>query len=75
MPWAPKDATSHTKKATSPIAKRQFADVANSVLGKTGDEGRAIREANAAVAKRKDSSGGKHGTEQMHPHDPYATRK
>lgn len=56
MPWTSKDATRHTKKATTPKKKRQFADVANSVLAKTGDEGRAIREANAVVArKRKDS--------------------
>jgi D-aminopeptidase len=68
MPWKPSDATRHTKKATTPIAKRQFADVANSVLEKTGDEGRAVREANAAVAKR-------HQGEPMHPHDPYSRRK
>jgi len=53
MPWSPKDARKHTKKARSPTAKRQFAHVANAVLAKTGDEGRAIRSANAAVAKRK----------------------
>jgi hypothetical protein len=52
MPWKPSDATRHTKKAKSAIAKRQFADVANSILERTGDEGRAIRGANAAVAKR-----------------------
>jgi hypothetical protein len=53
MPWSPSDATRHTKKARSPKAKRQFAHVANAVLAKTGDEGRAIRSANAAVAKRR----------------------
>lgn len=53
MPWTPKDATSHTKKARSPKAKRQWRDVADSVLAKTGNEGRAIREANAVVARRK----------------------
>jgi hypothetical protein len=50
MPWTPADATRHTKKATTAKKKRQFSDVANSILAKTGDEGRAIREANAAVA-------------------------
>ena len=50
MPWTPKDATRHTKKANTPKKKRQFAIVANEVLKSTGDEGRAIREANAAVA-------------------------
>lgn len=50
MPWKPSDALRHTKKATSAKKKRQFAHVANQVLASTGDEGRAIREANAAVA-------------------------
>jgi hypothetical protein len=53
MPWAPKDASAKTKKAKTPKAKRQWRDVANSVLAKTGDEGRAIREANAVVKRRK----------------------
>jgi uncharacterized protein YdaT len=53
MPWKPKDATKFTKKATSKIAKRQFSDVANSMLARGADEGAAIRAANAAVAKRK----------------------
>jgi len=53
MPWSAKDAARHTKKAKSPTAKRQFAHVANSMLKKTGDEGAAIRAANAAVAKRR----------------------
>lgn len=53
MPWTPKDASSKTKKAKSPKAKRQWAHVADKVLSKTGDEGRAIREANAVVKKRK----------------------
>lgn len=53
MPWTPKDATRHTKKASSPVKKRQFAKVANKVLSETGDEGRAIREANAAVKRNR----------------------
>ena len=52
MPWKPADALCHTKKAKSTTAQRQWADVANAVLQKTGDEARAVREANAAVAKR-----------------------
>jgi hypothetical protein len=51
MPWTPEEATSHTKKATSPKAQRLWAEVANKVLEETGDEGRAIREANAVVAR------------------------
>ena len=53
MPWTAKDASRKTKKAKSPKAKRQWAHVADKVLAKTGDEGRAIREANAVVKRRK----------------------
>ncbi len=53
MPWSAKDASKKTKKAKSPKARRQWKDVANSVLKKTGDEARAIREANAVVGRRK----------------------
>ncbi len=53
MPWTPKDASRKTKKAKSPKAKRQWAHVADKVLAKTGDEGRAIREANSVVKRRK----------------------
>lgn len=52
MPWTPKDATRHTKKAKSAKSKRQWSDVSNSILKRTGDEARAVRGANAAVAKR-----------------------
>lgn len=51
MPWKPSDAKRHTKKADTPKRKRKFAKVANAVLEKTGDEGKAIRIANAAVKK------------------------
>jgi hypothetical protein len=51
MPWDPSDAKSHTKKATTPKLQRQFSEVANSVLKRTGDEGRAVREANAVVQR------------------------
>ena len=51
MPWTPQDAPSHTKKATTATAKRQWAEIANQVLERTGDEGRAIREANAVIAR------------------------
>jgi len=52
MPWSPADASAKTKKATSPAAKKQWADVANNVLEKTGDEGRAVKTANGVVKKR-----------------------
>jgi hypothetical protein len=51
MPWAADDAERHTKKADTAKRQRMWSEIANSVLTDTGDEGRAIREANAAVAK------------------------
>jgi hypothetical protein len=54
MPWSPDDGPSrHTKKASTPAAKKQWSTVANKVLSDSGDEGKAVRIANAAVAKRK----------------------
>lgn len=53
MPWTARSAHSHTHKAKSKTAKRQWSKVANSVLKRTHDEGRAIRAANAAVARRR----------------------
>lgn len=58
MPWKPSDASSKTKKAKSPTAKRQWRSVANKVLAQSGNEGRAIREANAVIKRR---GGGKRG--------------
>lgn len=51
MPWTMESASKHTKKAGSAATKRQWAKTANAVLAKTGDEGRAVRIANAAVKK------------------------
>ena len=53
MPWGPGDAKRHTKKATSPKAQRQWADVADSALKRGQSEGSAIRQANAVVKRRK----------------------
>ena len=55
MPWGAKDAKRHTKKARSTAAQGLWAQVANQVLAKTGNEGRAVREANAVVKRRKKS--------------------
>ena len=51
MPWNARQVARKTKKAKSPKQKRQWVHVANSVLKRTGDEGRAVRSANAAVKK------------------------
>lgn len=53
MPWSASDAHAKTKKARSPKRKRQWSKVANSVLARTGNEGRAVREANAVIVRSK----------------------
>ena len=45
MPWIPGDAERHTHKATTWALKELWVKVANECLERTGDEGRAIREA------------------------------
>jgi len=53
MPWSPKDATRHTKKAKSGKSKRQWSEVANKALQGGASEGSAVRQANAAVKARR----------------------
>jgi hypothetical protein len=52
MPWPVGAQWRHSKKAKGKKANRQAAHVANSVLERTGDEGRAVRAANAVVGRR-----------------------
>ena len=52
MPWTAEDAERHTHKAATPELQALWAQVANETLQRTGDEGRAIREANAVVARQ-----------------------
>ena len=40
-------------------AKRLWAEIANQVLARTGDEGRAIREVNAVIAREAGKSRGR----------------
>ncbi|GAL97876.1 hypothetical protein AA0312_0683 [Acetobacter tropicalis NRIC 0312] len=51
MPWNAEDAIRHTHKATTETLQSLWAKVANECLDRTGDEGRAVREANAVVAR------------------------
>lgn len=51
MPWSPNDAQRHTKKAATPEKRKVWSKVANQVLSKTNDEGRAVREANAVTGR------------------------
>src|SRR5215468_418859 len=56
MPWTPNDAERHTHKATTSALKELWAKVANESLERTGNEGRAIREANAVIARQAEPS-------------------
>lgn len=55
MPFSASDATRH-KKDLGPGSRRKWADIANSILQNTGDEGLAIKTANArtkaSIARR-----------------------
>jgi len=53
MPWRPEDAPRHTRKADTIALCLMWCEVANKVLAETGDEARAIRTANAVVAKNR----------------------
>ena len=53
MPWVSADAPRHTRRASSPAKRRMWSHVANSVLEQTGNEGRAVRAANAAVKRKR----------------------
>ena len=53
MSWTAADAEGHTKLASTAKLKREWADIANDVLERTGDEGRAIRAANARIHEHK----------------------
>lgn len=52
MPWQPKDAARFNKGASSKRLQQTWASIANEKLRQTGDEGRAVREANRALKGR-----------------------
>jgi len=51
MPWTVGDAKLHTGLANTPSRQKLWAETANHVLDKTGDEAQAIKLANSAVHK------------------------
>lgn len=51
MPWQASDALRHSSRATTAKKRKMWSEVANAVLKQTGDEGRAVRAANAAIKK------------------------
>ena len=56
MPWTAKDAHGKTHKANTPVAQRQWKDVANSMLKSGKSDKAAIMAANAVVGRRKKSN-------------------
>jgi len=50
IPWKPREATQHTHSANSKKKRKIWARIANEQLAEHGDDARAIRVANAAVA-------------------------
>lgn len=51
MPWSPGDAEKHDSKANTPKLQKQWSDIANSVLKRTGDEAQAVRTANGVIRR------------------------
>jgi uncharacterized protein YdaT len=51
MPWTPKEFRERHNKSLSDKEARRAAAIANAVLKKTGDDGKAVRTANAAVKR------------------------
>lgn len=51
MPWSPQDAERHDSKANTPKLQKQWSDIANSVLKRTGDEAQAVRTANGVIRR------------------------
>ena len=49
MPWTPNAFKSKHNKKLSPAKATKASAIANAILGKTGDEAKAIRIANAKV--------------------------
>lgn len=50
MPWGPEDAYRHNHAASTPEKAHHWATVANAALQEYGDDAKAIRTANAALA-------------------------
>ena len=57
MPWTPNDAERYTKKADTSHLRSIWASAANKHLAETGDDGAAVRIANAAVNRARRGKG------------------
>jgi len=67
MPWLPRDAKRHTKRASSGKKSRRWSHVANSALARGQSEGSAIRQANAVVAGKAKHRGGRKTVKKRRP--------
>lgn len=55
MPWSEQNGPArHTKAAKTVSDKKAWSATANEVLARTGDDGEAVRIANAVVKRNKD---------------------
>lgn len=52
MPWTSADASKKNSKIKTAKQKRQWAEIANSVLSRTGNDAQAIRQANGAIGRK-----------------------
>lgn len=52
MPWTGESFKKKHNQKLTPAQARKAADIANAILKETGDEGKAIRIANAKVKKK-----------------------
>lgn len=57
MPWTGPEFAQRHNKSLSPAQGKQAAKVANAILQKTGDEGKAIRIANWQAKRRRTTHG------------------
>ena len=53
MPWTASQAHAKTHKASTKAKRKKWVRVANSILKQSGDEGKAIRIANAMMKHKK----------------------
>lgn len=53
MPWEDEDASKKNHNVKTPEQQREWKDIANKIYKQTGDEGRAIREANGVLRKQR----------------------
>ena len=71
MPWSSSDASRH-KSGLNKVQSRAWAEIADSVLSKSGDEGKAIRIANSKASRAKKSV---HYDENMRKYGPRGSRR